>query len=421
MRFTIVQGHPDPSEGRLNRALATRYAEAALAAGHEVRYVDVARMDFPLLRSARDFNDGAPPAGIQEAQRDIAWADHLAFFFPLWAADMPALLKAFLEQTFRPGFALDYSGRGFPKKLLTGKSARVVTTMGMPAFFYRARFGAHALKAFALNLGMCGIAPVRETLIGGAGNVCARSSRRLFDRMARLAVRDGERSRERAVTVPAALAAAGLAAAGAYAAYVAFTWARFGGQRSPSLLDASLPHYDVRLRHDVRVNAPAAETFATLRHTEFMHSAFAQALFRARELLMGARHDERIVEGGFFEQLEALGWRILAEDPGREIAFGTITQPWQPNPVFRGFSPSEFARFDAPGYAKIALTLSVEPVGADSCVARTETRVQTTDPHSRARFRRYWAFLSPGIEMIRIVLLQQLKHEAESKHKACLK
>jgi hypothetical protein len=37
----------------------------------------------------------------------------------------------------------------------------------------------------------------------------------------------------------------------------------------------------------------------------------------------------------------------------------------------------------------------------------------TTGPVSRERFRRYWAFLSPGILMIRYEILRLVKAEAE--------
>lgn len=52
---------------------------------------------------------------------------------------MPALLKAFFEQALRPGFAMSTSAKGGWTKLLSGRSARVVVTMGMPAFVYRHR------------------------------------------------------------------------------------------------------------------------------------------------------------------------------------------------------------------------------------------------------------------------------------------
>src|SRR5579863_126637 len=119
MKIAIVVGHPDPSEERLNRALADSYAQASVQAGNEVRRIDVARLEFPVIRTYDDFYHGSAPAGIARAQADIAWADHIVFFFPLWLADMPAYFKAFVEQTFRPGFAFDPRRR---VKLLSGKS-----------------------------------------------------------------------------------------------------------------------------------------------------------------------------------------------------------------------------------------------------------------------------------------------------------
>lgn len=90
------------------------------------------------------------------------------FFFPLWLGGMPALLKGFLEQVARPGFALSKAEPGrLPEKLLKGRSARLVVTMGMPAAAYRWYFRAHSLKALERNiLGFVGIAPIHETLIG---------------------------------------------------------------------------------------------------------------------------------------------------------------------------------------------------------------------------------------------------------------
>lgn len=172
--IAIIQGHPDPAAGHFGHALADAYAEAARLAGHSVRRIDVARLDFPLLRTKQDWETAAAPAVIQEAQAAIGWARHLVIVYPLWLGSMPAVLKAFLEQTFRPGFAIDQAGSGRWKQRLTGKSARVVVTMGMPAFVYRWYFGAHSLKSLERNiLGFCGIGPVRAALVGMVGTVDA--------------------------------------------------------------------------------------------------------------------------------------------------------------------------------------------------------------------------------------------------------
>ena len=167
-QILLIQGHPDPAGGHLGHALAEAYAAGAREAGHELRTLAVAELDFPLLRSQKEWRDGALPPALAPAQDAIRWADHLVFFFPLWLGGMPALLKGLLEQVARPGFAFGpESGNPMGRKLLKGRSARLVVTMGMPALVYRFYFRAHSLKALERNiLGFVGIAPIRETLIG---------------------------------------------------------------------------------------------------------------------------------------------------------------------------------------------------------------------------------------------------------------
>jgi len=167
-RIAIIQGHPDAAGSHFGHALADAYAEAAGTAGHEVRRIEVAQLVFPWLRSKQEWEHAEAPPPIRDAQATIAWAEHLIIVYPLWLGSMPAVFKAFLEQAFRPGFALAKAGADKTwQKCLTGKSARVVVTMGMPAFVYRWYFGAHSLKSLERNiLGFCGIGLVRTQLIG---------------------------------------------------------------------------------------------------------------------------------------------------------------------------------------------------------------------------------------------------------------
>lgn len=182
-RVLIIQGHPDPAGAHLCHALADAYAEGAASAGHRVERIDVARLDFPLLRTKADYDKGAPPADIARAQAAILAAEHLVIVYPLWAGDVPALLKGFFEQVLRPDFA-------YPKnqaRPLKGRSARIVVTMGMPALAYRLYFGAHGLKNLKRNiLGFCGIGPVRASLFGLAEDVSPRRSAAWLARMTAL-------------------------------------------------------------------------------------------------------------------------------------------------------------------------------------------------------------------------------------------
>lgn len=215
-------------------------------------------------------------------------------------------------------------------------------------------------------------------------------------------------------------AGAGLAGA-AYTTYVCVTWYRYGRPPGPSpdeqddLLDRFMPAYEVVERHHVRVDAPPAVVLAAAKDMDLLHSPVVRAIIKARELVLGARPDDRPRPRGLLAEVQSLGWGVLAEVPGREIVVGSVTKPWEANPTFRALPPDEFAAFGEPDYVKIVWTLRADPVGAAESIFRTETRVMTTEPAARARFRRYWSFLSPGIILIRWISLGPLKAEAERR------
>ena len=168
-RILLVNGHPDPRPDRLCSALASAYAEGASAAGHVVRRVEVGALDLRPVGSQADFMAEASPvvAELQQALRD---SDHLVLIYPLWLGAPPAAFKAFLEQVFRYGVALSAPGTGKGLKgLLVGRSARVIVTMGMPAFIFRLVFFSHGLKCVSRGvLWISGFRPIRETALGPA-------------------------------------------------------------------------------------------------------------------------------------------------------------------------------------------------------------------------------------------------------------
>jgi hypothetical protein len=211
-----------------------------------------------------------------------------------------------------------------------------------------------------------------------------------------------------------------LLAAG-YAAVVGTSWWRYGRsslrrhETDDALLDRFMPEYEVAERHWVRVAAPAAMTLAAAADIDLQQSRIVRAIFRARELALGAAADGRPRSKGLLADMTSLGWRVLAETPEREIVVGAVTQPWLPNVVFRGLSADEFRQFQEPDYVKIVWTLRADPVGDFASIFRTETRVATTDPSARAKFRWYWARFSPGIILIRYLMLGPLRREAERR------
>jgi len=210
---------------------------------------------------------------------------------------------------------------------------------------------------------------------------------------------------------------AGLAAVG-YAGLVAYHRARYGTVRprnsdSSLLLDRFIPTPEVEEHHSVLIAAPAETVLCTARSMELLNSRLVRAVIKVRELALGGTPDGRRHPAALIPQMQSIGWVILAERAGREIVMGAVTRPWDAAPVFRSIPPGEFTAFREPGYVKIAWTLRAEPLDGDQSMFHTETRVATTDPETLKRFRSYWSYVAPGVELIRLAMLRPLKRAAE--------
>jgi hypothetical protein len=215
---------------------------------------------------------------------------------------------------------------------------------------------------------------------------------------------------------------AALTAAFGYAAYAGANWARFGHadrSRSPDeqdpLLDEFMPLYDVVERHQISIAAPAAVALAAAREVNVFDSCLVRGVFRGREIALGSHPPDELPTAGLMSTALLIGWGILADVPDQEVIFGAVTKPWEPDPVFRDLLPRDFAPFAEPDYVKIAWTLRADPAGDGRSIFRTETRALATDVEARTKFRRYWALVSPGVALIRRVMLTPVKVEAERR------
>ncbi|MEE4562729.1 NAD(P)H-dependent oxidoreductase [Paenibacillus polymyxa] len=164
-KILVIQGNP--VAGSYGEALAQSYVKGAKAAGAEVRLLQLSALDFnPNLLGGYRNKLPLEPDLIQ-AQESIKWAEHLVFVFPIWWGSLPALMKGFIDRTFMPGFAFKYQkGKPLPDKLLKGRTARLITTMDGPYWYYRffqGQPGHRMMKDCTLHL--CGVKPVRSTTI----------------------------------------------------------------------------------------------------------------------------------------------------------------------------------------------------------------------------------------------------------------
>ncbi len=166
-RTLIIMGHPD-SESYCG-ALANYYASGVQQAGAPLRRIDLGALAFdPVLHKGYKEVQPLEP-GLQRAQADITWAQHLVFVYPLWWGSMPALLKGFLDRVFVPGFGFQFHGDEslMWDGLLKGRSARLIITSDGPPLILRLLYqspGIHMMKGMTLEF--CGVRPVRVSQIG---------------------------------------------------------------------------------------------------------------------------------------------------------------------------------------------------------------------------------------------------------------
>lgn len=164
-KIAIVVGHSQTAT--FCEALGEAYQKGAGAAGHNVQMFVLARMKFDAILHEGFFREQPLEPDLRAAYDAIKAADHIVLIFPLWLGSLPAILKGFLERVFQPDIIKVRNSRETEWKILSGKSARVIMTMGMPGLIYRVWFGAHALRALKRNiLQFIGINPVRTTIHG---------------------------------------------------------------------------------------------------------------------------------------------------------------------------------------------------------------------------------------------------------------
>ena len=165
-KILIIYGHPDKES--FNFALADAYKKGALQSGAEVKEIIVRDLEFNnnLQFGYRKRTELEPD--LVSAQENILWAEHLVWVYPVWWGSMPAILKGFIDRVFLPGFAFQKRENSvWWDKLLKGKSARIISTLDQPFWYYWLVYRQPSFNAMKkLTLHFCGIKPVKTTSIG---------------------------------------------------------------------------------------------------------------------------------------------------------------------------------------------------------------------------------------------------------------
>jgi len=190
---------------------------------------------------------------------------------------------------------------------------------------------------------------------------------------------------------------------------------------APLLIDQFLPRYDFAVADAAILRAPSEACYRAVRNIDLARHPVIGMLLDLRALPSRFRARRkgapRSPARRTFRLDEMVGppmnWILLGEEADVEFCLGQIGRPWKlsetPSDEIAG--PGEFASFNRPGFAKIALSLRVAPYGATSSILTLETRVALTDAESRKRFGRYWAVIGPFSSLVRRMAIRMVAAE----------
>ena len=137
MKHLIIYSHLNPAS--FTRAIVDEVERKSKENGHEVKIIDLYNEQFNPILGMPDieymFMGKEMPNDIQQYQELITWADHLTIVYPMWWAQMPAILKGFIDRVFSHGFAFQLTENG-PIGLLKGKTAHVFINTNTPTAIY---------------------------------------------------------------------------------------------------------------------------------------------------------------------------------------------------------------------------------------------------------------------------------------------
>lgn len=189
-RAVLLFGHADKQS--FNSELAAAYERGFRASGGAIERIDLAELSFdPVLRHGYRIEQPLEP-DLVRAREAIERADHVVWVFPTYWASPPAIVRGFVDRVFLPGWAFRFEGHALPTGLLAPRSARVVTTMDTPAFWYTGVNHRCLHRSFgSATLAFSGLSPVAFDAIHGVRSLDAAARARRVAKLERVAERDG--------------------------------------------------------------------------------------------------------------------------------------------------------------------------------------------------------------------------------------
>jgi len=166
----IINCHPNKES--FNHAIIAAYKAGAEKKNVKVDILNISELKFnPILEFGYQKRTELEP-DLLMAWEKIKMANHLVIFYPIWWGGLPGYAKSFFDRLFLPGMVFKYKENSvWWDKLLSDKTAHVITTMDTPAFYFWLVYRNSGINQLKKNiLEFCGIKVKNTTVISPIRN-----------------------------------------------------------------------------------------------------------------------------------------------------------------------------------------------------------------------------------------------------------
>ncbi|MEM9361900.1 MAG: NAD(P)H-dependent oxidoreductase [Bacteroidota bacterium] len=185
-QILLINGHPNKNS--FNHALGEAYKRGGQKTNAKLSQINIAELNFnPNLKYGYQQRMELEP-DLRTAIDMIQNAEHIVWIFPMWWYGYPAIMKGFVDRTFLPGITFEQlKGNSLPKKLLRGKTARIIVTSDSPRWYDFLFMKSPVINQFKKGtLNFCGIKPVKVTYIAPIKNSTFKFRQKWLDKIALL-------------------------------------------------------------------------------------------------------------------------------------------------------------------------------------------------------------------------------------------
>jgi putative NADPH-quinone reductase len=139
----IIFGHPNRES--FNGAILNALTAGLARAGEKYHLMDLYADKFNPVMDIKDlavYSKGDTTDELVKKYIEyIKSSDSLAFIFPVWWSDLPAIVKGFLDKVLLPGFSFVPSKMGLSGQLSYIKRSDIFTTSSSPKWYLRLKCG----------------------------------------------------------------------------------------------------------------------------------------------------------------------------------------------------------------------------------------------------------------------------------------